>query len=224
MVIIGLTGSIAMGKSTAARMFRRMGLLVHDSDATVHRLQARGGGAVPLIELEFPGSTINGVVDREVLARRVFSNPAALKRLERILHPLVFRASEAFMKQAALQRRRVVVVDVPLLFETGGEIGVDLVAVISAPPFVQRQRALRRAGMTPERLEKLLVLQMSDTEKRRRADIVVPSGLGEAATWRALRKVIREALKRPPRHWPPDRQRRRLYRLRKSNARNRPGH
>ncbi len=224
MVIIGLTGSIAMGKSTAARMFRRMGILVHDSDATVHRLQARGGGAAPLIEQAFPGSTVDGAVDRSVLARRVFSNPAALQRLERILHPLVFKASEAFLKQAALQRRRVVVVDVPLLLETGGHMGVDLIAVVSAPAFIQRQRALRRPGMTAERLARLLVLQMPDAKKRLRADIVVPSGLGEAATWRSLRKVVREALKRPARHWPPDRQRRRLYRFRKSNARNRPGH
>ena len=224
MLIIGLTGSIAMGKSTAARLFRRMGVLVHDSDATVHRLQARGGGAAPLIEQAFPGSTVDGAVDRLVLARRVFSNPAALKRLERILHPLVFRASVAFLKQAALQRRRIVVLDVPLLYETGGHLGVDLVAVISAPDFVQRQRALRRPGMTDDRLARLLDLQMPDRAKCRRADVVVPSGMGEAATWRALRKVVRKALARPARHWPPDRHRRRLYRFRNADARNRPGH
>jgi len=188
--VIGLTGSIGMGKSTAAAMFRRLGVPVHDSDAAVHRLLGRGGAAVRLVEEAFPGVVRNGAVDRAELGRRVFGNPAALRRLEAILHPLVREAAARFVKRARAQRRDLVVLDVPLLFETQGDRRCDATVVVSAPAFVQRARVLARPGMTEKRLAQVLAQQMPDAEKRVRADFVVETGLGKRYTLGRIKKII----------------------------------
>jgi dephospho-CoA kinase len=190
MVILGLTGSIAMGKTTAAGMLRYLGLPVHDSDAAVHRLLGRGGRAVAPIAKAFPGTVKDGAVDRKALGERVFSDPEALKRLEAIVHPLVREVQTKFLKRAAARRREIVVLDVPLLFETGGDKLCDATIVVSAPAFLQRARVLARGGMTREKLDSVLARQMSDAEKRRRADFVVPSGLGRAVTLRRLKDIV----------------------------------
>lgn len=191
MKVLGLTGSIGMGKSTAARAFRRLRVPVFDADAAVHRLQGRGGAAVRPIEAAFPGTTRDGRVDREALRNRVLGDPAALRVLERIVHPLVRRAERAFL--AACRRRgdRIAVLDVPLLFETKGEGRVDAVIVVSAPAATQRARVLARGGMTPERLAAILARQMPDAEKRRRADHVVRTGLSKHAAQRQIRAIVR---------------------------------
>ncbi|HWI27430.1 MAG TPA: dephospho-CoA kinase [Stellaceae bacterium] len=191
MIILGLTGSLGMGKSTVAAMFRRLGVPVHDSDAAVHRLMAPGGGAVAQVEAAFPGVTRRGGgIDRAALGARVFANEAALRRLERILHPLVRLSQQRFLAAARRRRAGLVVLDVPLLFETGGERRCDKVVVVSAPAFLQRQRVMKRPGMTEERLGAVLAKQMPDAEKRRRADYVVPSGLGRAETFRRLQRIV----------------------------------
>ncbi len=189
--VLGLTGSIGMGKSTAARMLRRLGVPVHDADAAVHRLMARGGRAVPEIARAFPEVVVDGVVDRQRLGARVFRDPAALRRLEAILHPKVRQEAHDFVKR---QRRRgapVVVLDIPLLFETGGERLCDAVIVVSAPRFVQDARVLRRPGMTRERLAEIRARQLADAIKRRRADHVVQTGLGKCETLRGLRRIVK---------------------------------
>jgi dephospho-CoA kinase len=191
MLVLGLTGSIGMGKSTAARMLRRLGVPVHDSDATVHRLLARGGAAVPRIEREFPAVVRDGAVDRQALGAVVFRDTPALRRLEAILHPLVKRSQRRFLGQCATRRDPVAVLDIPLLFETGGERRVDAVIVVSAPTAIQRARVLARPGMTPDKLADILKRQTPDREKRRRADFVVETGLGRARTLRALTRVVR---------------------------------
>lgn len=191
MRILGLTGSIAMGKSTAARMLRAMRVPVHDADAAVHALIGPRGMAVPLVEAAFPGTRDGDWINRRVLGARVFTDPEALRRLEGILHPLVRRAESRFLRRHRLARRPVVVLDIPLLFETGGRRRCDTVIVVSAPRLVQRQRVLARPGMTEDRLRAILARQTPDSEKRRRADHVVPSGLGHAVTWRALTRVVR---------------------------------
>ncbi len=178
MIVLGLTGSLGMGKSTAAAMLRRLGVPVHDSDATVHRLMA-------------PGGTADGGIDRAALGRRVFADAKALRRLERILHPLVRQSQQRFLDAARARRVPLVVLDVPLLFETGGETRCDKVVVVSAPAAVQRARVMARAGMTEPRFRAILAKQMPDAEKRRRADYVVPSGLGRALTYRELRRIVR---------------------------------
>jgi len=203
MVILGLTGSIGMGKSTAARMLTRMGVPVCDSDAVVHRLLGRGGAAVAAIDDAFPGVVANGAVDRRALGAAVFNNPNALKRLESILHPRVHAAQRAFIRQAALRRIPVVCLDIPLLFETHGERRVDLTIVVSAPFLVQKARVLARPGMTPEKFAGILARQMPDVEKRRRADFVVNTGDGRRATRRALRDIVATAKRMRGRHWPP---------------------
>lgn len=175
MVIIGLTGSIAMGKTTTARLFAEAGIPVYDADAVVHRLYE--GEAVAAIEAAFPGTTRDGKVDRALLSERVMGNPDALKKLEAIVHPLVREAERRFLAEAEAKGAKVVVLDIPLLFETGGESRVDAVVVVSAPAEVQRARALER-GLAPERLESVLARQMPDEEKRRRADFVVDSSQG----------------------------------------------
>lgn len=192
MIILGLTGSVGMGKSTAAAMFRRMRVPVHDSDAAVHRLLAPGGAAVKPVVAAFPGvSNKQGGIDRGELGARVFSDAPALKRLERILHPLVRKSQERFLKRAHARRVPLVVLDIPLLFETGGEKRCDAVVVVSAPPWVQRARVMARPNMTEARFRAILTKQMPDREKRRRAHYTVPSGLGRAVTYRALRRVVR---------------------------------
>jgi len=191
MIVLGLTGSVGMGKSTAAAMLRRLGVPVHDADRVVHRLMAKGGAAVPAIARAFPGAVRDGAVDRAALGRIVFADAAALKSLEDILHPMVRAAERRFLAAAARRRVPLVVLDVPLLYETGGDARCDAVAVVSAPPLIQRQRVLARPGMTAARLDAILRQQMPDREKRRRADFVVPSGLGRALTLRHLRDIVR---------------------------------
>jgi dephospho-CoA kinase len=203
MIVLGLTGSVGMGKSTAAAMFRRMRVPVHDSDAAVHRLLAPGGGAVKPVATAFPGvSDKHGGIDRGALGARVFGDAPALKRLERILHPLVRKSQERFLRKSRARRIALVVLDIPLLFETGGEKRCDAVVVVWAPPWVQRARVMARPNMTEARLRTILKKQMPDHEKRRRADYIVPSGLGRAVTYRALRRIVRalkERSRSPPR-------------------------
>lgn len=190
MKVLGLTGSIGMGKSTAAAMLRRLGVPVHDADATVHRLMDRGGAAVAAVAAAFPGVVTDGAVDRRELGRRVFGRPAELKRLEAILHPLVRRAETAFLKRHRRYGTKLVVLDIPLLFETGGERRCDRVAVVSCPAFLQAQRVLRRPGMSAERLAAILAQQTPDAEKRRRADFVLRSGAGRVPVLRALKRIV----------------------------------
>lgn len=188
MFVLGLTGSIGMGKSTTARLFAEEGVPVHDADAAVHRLYE--GEAAPLIEAAFPGMTQAGVVDREKLGRHVVGDIAALKRLEAIVHPLVREAETAFLAQAQARGADVAVLDIPLLFETGGDARVDAVVVVSADHAVQRQRVLERPGMTLEKLEALLNKQMPDAEKRARADFVVDSGQGIEHARAQVRQIL----------------------------------
>jgi dephospho-CoA kinase len=192
MKILGLTGSVGMGKSTAAAMLRRMGIAVYDADAAVHQMMRRGGTAVTAVAAAFPGVERNGAIDRAVLGRRVFGDDAAMKKLEAIIHPRVRADERAFL--AAMRRRKtgLVVMDVPLLFESGRDQRYDATVVITAPAFLQRARVLARPNMTPASFAAIRARQMPDSEKRKRADFVVPSGLGRAVTWRALRAVLRK--------------------------------
>lgn len=191
MKILGLTGSIGMGKSTAAAMLRRLGVPVHDADATVHALMGRNGAALPAIAAAFPGVVRDGMVDRAELGRRVFGRPAELRRLEAILHPLVRRAEKAFLKRHARRNTRLVALDIPLLFETGGDGRCDKVIVVTCPAFLQAQRVLARPGMSVERLAAIRRQQMPDHEKRRRADFVVPTGRGRAPALQRLAAIVR---------------------------------
>ncbi len=200
MFVLGLTGSIGMGKTAAAKMLRRMGLPLHDADRAVHRLLAKGGAAVTAVEAAFPGVAVDGAVDRERLAVRVFEDPAALERLEGILHPAVRRTTRAFLGRHARAGRPLVVLDIPLLFETGGEALYDAVVVVTAPAFVQRARVMGRRGMTPARFQAILAKQMPDSEKRRRADFVVKTGLSKAAALQQLRAIIKLLRRRPGRY------------------------
>ncbi|MDP6788574.1 MAG: dephospho-CoA kinase [Rhodospirillales bacterium] len=203
MVILGLTGSIGMGKSTAARVFRRMGLAVHDADRAVHDLLATDQGAIGAVAAAFPEVRRDAAIDRQALARKVFDDEAALARLEAILHPLVRRRQDQFLRLAARARRPVVVLDVPLLFETGGERQCDAVVVVSAPAFVQAQRVLRRPTMTRRRLDAILERQQSDAQKRRRADFLVDTGLGRRHSLCQLRAIVKVTSQWRGDHWPP---------------------
>ena len=173
MFVLGLTGSIGMGKSTTAKFFREAGVPVHDSDAVVHRLYE--GEAVAPVEAAFPGTVVDGKVDRHKLSGKLVGNPDAIRRLEAIVHPLVRAVSHRFLHDQAARGARVVVLDIPLLFETGGEKNVDAVVVVSAPADVQRKRVLSRPGVSVERLDALLARQMPDAEKRARAHFIVDS-------------------------------------------------
>jgi dephospho-CoA kinase len=192
MLIIGLTGSIGMGKSAAADHFRRRGIAVCDADAEVHKLYA--GAAVPLIEEAFPGTTGAAGVDRAKLAAALLKDPTSFKRLEAIVHPLVREAERAFLAVEKARGARMAVLEIPLLLETGGERNVDAVVVVSAPPDVQRERVLRRPGMTAEKLTQILSRQMPDEEKRKRAHFVVDTGGTLDETYAQIDVVI-EALK-----------------------------
>lgn len=191
MIVIGLTGGIGMGKSTASATFRRLGVPVFDADAAVHRLQGRGGRAVAPIGAAFPGSVREGRVDREVLRAAVLGKPDALRLLERIVHPLVRDEERRFLATARRAARRLVVLDVPLLLETGGQTRVDRVVIVSAPDAVQRARVLRRKGMTEARLAAIRARQMPDAEKRRHADAVIPTGLSRFFAQAAIRRLMR---------------------------------
>jgi dephospho-CoA kinase len=189
MLVLGLTGSIGMGKSTTAAMFRAAGAPVHDSDATVHRLYA--GRAAPLIEAAFPGVVQGGTVDRTLLGPRVIGKPDEMKRLEDVVHPLVRAEEEAFRDRAAASRTAIIVLDIPLLFETGAEARVDAVVVVTAPPEVQRARVLARPGMTEERFAAILAKQTLDADKRARAHFVVDTSLGLASAKRQVDDILR---------------------------------
>jgi dephospho-CoA kinase len=194
MIKLGLTGSIGMGKSTTARMFADEGVPVFDADAAVHRLQGPEGELVADIESRFPGTTGPGGVNRTVLAERVLGEREALQNLEALIHPALARERQRFLAEHA--DAPLVVLDIPLLFEKGGVDQVDKVAVVSAPPEVQRARVLARPGMTPEKFERILALQIPDAEKRRRADYIIPTDLPLDAT-RALVREIIAGLSRP---------------------------
>ena len=188
MIILGLTGSIGMGKSTVAAMFAEEGVPVFDADAAVHRLQGPEGALVAEIEAHFPGTTGAGGVDRGALAERVLGEPAKLRKLEELVHPAVAREREAFLR--ARVGAPLVLLDIPLLFEAGGWKHVDKVLVVSAPEEVQRARVLGRAGMTPQKLDSILARQLPDREKRARADFVVDTGASLEDTRRAVRRIL----------------------------------
>jgi dephospho-CoA kinase len=191
-ITIGLTGSIGMGKSTAAAMLRRLGAVMFDADAEVHRLLGPGGAAVAAVEREFPGVRgENGGIDRRLLGARVFGQPEALRRLERILHPVVRAAELRFVARGRARRLPLIVLDIPLLFETRADVLCDAIMVVSAPAWLQRQRVLRRPGMSPARLASIIRAQMPDREKRRHADFVVETGLGRGLTLRRLSRALR---------------------------------
>ncbi len=192
-----------MGKSTAAATLRRLGVPVYDADAAVHRLLARRGVAVRPIAAAFPDVERDGAIDRQALGARVFNDAMALKRLEKIVHPLVRCAQERFLRRQAARRARLVVLDIPLLFESRGEWHCDAVIVVSAPGFLQKQRALSRPGMTAKRLAGILAHQMPDREKRRRADFVVTTGLGKRHSLRQLARIVKVMRQIRGRHWPP---------------------
>jgi len=203
MVILGLTGSIGMGKSAAANHFRRLGVPVHDADATVHSLLAKGGEAVSRIAELFPGAIKDGAVDHATVAREVFEDPPALERLEAVLHPLVRRSETAFLSASARRGCRLVVLDIPLLFETAADARCDAVVVVSCRRFIQERRVLGRPGMTRERFESILAHQMPDAEKRRRADFVVRTGLGRAFGLNQVRNIVTIASCWRGAKWPP---------------------
>ena len=178
MLVLGLTGSIGMGKSTTGAMFQAQGVPVYDSDAAVHALYATGGAAVAPVDAAFPGVVFDGAIDRAKLSARVVGDPEALAKLEAIVHPLVGGHRIGFFEQAQAEGHEIVVLDIPLLFETGGEKKVDKVVVVSAPADVQRARVLARPEMTPEKFEAILARQTPDAEKRARADFVIETGEG----------------------------------------------
>jgi dephospho-CoA kinase len=197
MIILGLTGSIGMGKSTTAKLFAEAGVPVYDADATVHRLYE--GEAVPAIEAAFPGTTAAGKVDRNKLAGRVVHDPAAMKQLEEIVHPMLGASRQKFLHDAEQSGAPVAVVDVPLLFETGGERRVDAVIVVTTTPEIQRQRILERPNMTGEKLGAILARQMPDAEKRKRANFVVDTSHGLDPVRARIRDILVEAAKMAPR-------------------------
>jgi dephospho-CoA kinase len=197
MFILGLTGSLGMGKSATAKMFAEEGAPVHDADAVVHRLYE--SEAAPLIEAAFPGTTVGGKVDRDRLASHVLGDGAAIKRLESIVHPLVAAARDRFLAEAEGKGATVAVLDIPLLFETGGDVRCDAVVVVSAPPDVQRSRAFERPGMTEQKFTAILAKQLPDVEKRARADFVVDTSKGFDAARRQVRDILARVATMPKR-------------------------
>jgi dephospho-CoA kinase len=188
MFVLGLTGSLGMGKSTTAGFFAELGVPVHDADAAVHRLYK--DEAVPLVEAAFPGMTAGGEVDREKLARRVLNDPAAIKKLEAIVHPLVRAAEERFLADVESKNAPVAVLDIPLLFETGGDRRCDAVVVVSAPDEVQRTRIFERPGMTEQKFAAIAANQMPDSEKRKRADFIVDTSKGFDTARAQVREIL----------------------------------
>jgi dephospho-CoA kinase len=197
MIILGLTGSIGMGKSTTAKLFAESGVPVYDADATVHSLYE--GEAVSAIEAAFPGTTADGKVDRSRLSARVVHDPAAMKQLEQIVHPMLGASRQKFLSEAEQAGAPVAVVDVPLLFETGGEKRVDAVVVVTTTPEVQRARILARDNMTPKKLDAILARQLPDAEKRKRAHFVVDTSHGLDPVRARIRDILVEAAKMPQR-------------------------
>ena len=197
MIILGLTGSIGMGKSTTAKLFAEAGVPVYDADAAVHQLYE--GKAVPAIEAAFPGTTVNGKVDRARLSAQVVHDPAAIKRLEAIVHPMLGASRQKFLDDAEQSGAPVAVVDVPLLYETGGEKRVDAVVVVTTTPENQRQRILARDNMSEEKLDAILARQLPDAEKRKRADFVVDTSHGLDPVRARIRDILDQAAKMPQR-------------------------
>ncbi|MGB5949571.1 MAG: dephospho-CoA kinase [Parvibaculum sp.] len=194
MLLIGLTGSIGMGKSETAKMFARLGVPVYDADAAVHALYAKGGAAVEPLRAAFPSAVIDGAVDRTELSRCVLGLPEEMKKLEAIVHPLVGRAQMDFLRKAAAEGHHAVVLDIPLLYETGGETRVDVVVVVSAPYDIQKERVLARPGMDMAKFAAIHAKQVPDAEKRRRADFVIETDKGLDHAFEEVTKVV-EALK-----------------------------
>ena len=199
MIIVGLTGSIGMGKSTTAAMFAEAGCPVYDADAEVHKLYAKGGAAVAPVEAAFPGVVEDGAINRALLSDRVVGDPAALDRLNSIVHPLVGANRGEFFERAAQTGAQIVVLDIPLLFETGGERNVDAIVVVSAPADVQRERVLAREGMSEAKLDAILARQMADVEKRARAHFVVDTSRGLDAAREQVQAIIAALKAAPPR-------------------------
>jgi dephospho-CoA kinase len=197
MIILGLTGSIGMGKSTTAKLFAEAGVPVYDADATVHLIYQ--GEAAPAIEAAFPATTVNGKVDRSRLSAKVVNNPAAIARLEGIVHPMLRAYHQKFIEDAQRAGAPVAVMDVPLLFETGGDKRVDAVVVVTTTPEIQRERILARDSMTGEMLETILARQMPDAEKRRRADFVVDTSYGLDPVRVRIRDILDQAARMPQR-------------------------
>jgi dephospho-CoA kinase len=197
MLILGLTGSIGMGKSTTAKLFEEAGVPVYDADASVHRLYE--GEAAPAIEAVFPGTTAGGKVDRVKLSARVVHDPAAMKQLEQIVHPMLGASRKKFFDDAERSGAPVVVVDVPLLFETGGEKRVDAVVVVTTSPELQRERVLARGTMDAAKLDSIIALQMPDAEKRKRADFVVDTSHGLDPVRAQIRDILAAVVKMPQR-------------------------
>lgn len=197
MFVLGLTGSIGMGKSAAATIFRRHNIPVYDADFVVHELLGKSGKAVRPVADVFEGVVSCGQVDRTALGKRVFEDASALYNLENILHPLVRGQQQKFLKSAANHREPLVVLDIPLLFETSGEVNCDAVAVVSAPQYLQRIRVMARHGMTEEKFQGILARQMHDREKKRRADFVIQTGLGKRRSLQSIRSIIKIVRKVP---------------------------
>jgi dephospho-CoA kinase len=197
MRILGLTGSIGMGKSTTAKLFTEAGVPVYDADAAVHKIYE--GEAAPAIEAAFPGTTVDGRVDRAKLSAKVVHDPAAIKQLEQIVHPMLGASRQKFLDDAERSGAPVVVMDIPLLFETGGEKRVDAVVVVSTDPATQRQRILARGTMTSEALDAILARQLPDAEKRKHADFVVDTSHGLDPVRTAIRDILAEVVKMPQR-------------------------
>jgi dephospho-CoA kinase len=197
MLILGLTGSIGMGKSTTAKLFAEAGVPVYDADATVHRVYE--GEAAPAIEAAFPGTTVNGKVDRTRLSEKVMHDPAAIRRLEQIVHPMLRSHHQRFLEEAERSGAPVAVVDVPLLYETGGETRVDAVVVVTTSPEVQRERILARENMTGEKLDAILARQLPDAEKRKRADFVVDTSHGLDPVRAQIADILAAVVKMPKR-------------------------
>lgn len=190
MLLIGLTGSIGMGKSETAKMFARLGIPVYDADAAVHQLYAEGGAAVAPLEEAFPGVVKGGAVDREELSKRVLGKPEELKKLESIVHPLVGQVQRDFLMKAMEEKQPMVLLDIPLLFETGGRERVDVIVVVSAPYEVQRARVLERPGMTPEKFDAIFAKQTPDAEKRAGADFVIETDKGLEPAFEQVKEVV----------------------------------
>lgn len=197
MRIVGLTGSIGMGKSTTAKLFAEAGVPVYDADAAVHELYE--GEAAPAIEAAFPGTTVNGKVDRPKLSARVVHDPAAIKQLEQIVHPMLGASRQKFFADAEAAKAPVVVLDIPLLFETGGEKRVDAVVVVSTSPEIQRERVLARGTMDEAKLDAIIAKQTPDAEKRKRADFVVDTSHGLEPVRAQIRHILAEVVKMPQR-------------------------
>src|SRR5882757_8492340 len=197
MIILGLTGTMGMGKSTTAKLFQEAGVPVYDADAAVHKIYE--GEAALAIEAAFPGTTADGKVDRNKLSAKVVHDPAAMRRLEQIVHPMLGASRQKFLHEAEQSGAPVAVVDVPLLFETGGEKRVDAVVVVTTTPEIQRQRILSRDNMTREKLDAILARQLPDTEKRKRADFVVDTSHGPDPVRARIRDILDQAVKMPRR-------------------------